>query len=343
MAGLATYGDLTVPLASADPIALTHRLESVKVIPGPGDHTNKHLYGAITRESIHRVEINPDRQRVYTMSVTATDNRDRGKPSSWSAAIDALASGYGDEQRRLIILSAGNTDYQERHRYPNSNMTDSVHDPGQAWNALTVGAHTEKVLFDTQKYPGWQPVASSGDLAPSSCTSMEWQDTKWPVKPDIVMEGGNMAIAPHDGTADYIDALQLLSIGHKFALGKKLVSSGDTSAATAQAARMAVMIQAQYPDCWPETLRALLVHAAQWTQAMKKRFEPLNKQRQYRQLLHYCGYGVPHEAERFWSARNGLTLIAQDNIQPFFKDGGGGGVRLEGTSIYCCFDESCYM
>ena len=147
MAGLAIYGDLTVPLASADPIELTHRLESVKIIPGPGDHTNKHLYGAITRESIHRVEINPDRQRVYTMSVTATDNRDRGKPSSWSAAIDALASGYGDEQRRLIILSAGNTDYQERHRYPNSNMTDSVHDPGQAWNALTVGAHTEKVLL----------------------------------------------------------------------------------------------------------------------------------------------------------------------------------------------------
>ena len=151
---------------------------------------------------------------------------------------------------------------------------------------------------------------------------MEWQDTKWPVKPDIVMEGGNMAIAPHDGTADYIDALQLLSTGHEFALGKKLVSSGDTSAATAQAARMAVMIQAQYPDCWPETLRALLVHAAQWTQAMKKRFDPLNKQRQYRQLLHYCGYGVPNEAELFWSARNDLTLIAQDNIQPFFKDGG---------------------
>ena len=321
MAGLAIYGDLTVPLAFAGPIELTHRLESVKVIPNPGYHTDKLLYGAITRESINRVEIDPDRQRVYAMAVTATDNRDRGKPSSWSAAIDALSSGYDDEQRRLVILSAGNTDPQERHRYPGSNMTDAIHDPGQAWNALTVGAFTEKVLLDTQEYPGWRPVADSGDLAPSSCTSMEWSKTAWPVKPDIVMEGGNMAISPHDGTADYIDdALQLLSTGHEFALGRTLIPFGDTSAATAQAARMAAMVQARYPDYWPETLRALLVHSAQWTQAMKSHFEPLDRQDHYRQLLRYCGYGVPNEEELFWSTRNALTLVAQDSIQPFFKD-----------------------
>ena len=321
MAGLAIYGDLTVPLASTGPIELTHRLESVKVIPNPGSHTDKLLYGAITRESINRVEVNPDSQRVYAMAVSATDDRDHGKPSSWSASIDALSSGYDDEQYRLIILAAGNTDSQERHRHPNSNMTDAIHDPGQAWNALTIGAFTEKTLLDTGKYPGWHPVANSGDLAPSSCTSMEWDKT-WPIKPDIVMEGGNMAINPNDGTADYIDdALQLLSTGHEFALGKQLISFGDTSAATAQAARMAAMAQAQYPDYWPETLRALLVHSAQWTQAMKSHFNPLNNQDKYRQLLRYCGYGTPNEEELFWSARNALTLIAQDSIQPFFKDG----------------------
>ena len=166
MAGLAIYGDLTVPLASTGPIELTHRLESVKVIPNPGSHTDKLLYGAITRESINRVEVNPDSQRVYAMAVSATDDRDHGKPSSWSASIDALSSGYDDEQYRLIILAAGNTDSQERHRHPHSNMTDAIHDPGQAWNALTIGAFTEKALLDTGKYPGWKPVAKLGDLAP---------------------------------------------------------------------------------------------------------------------------------------------------------------------------------
>lgn len=321
MAGLAIYGDLTEPLSSAEPIEPTHRLESVKVTPNPDHHTDKLLYGAITRESISRVEINPDRQRVYAMAVTTTDDRDRGKPSSWSAAIDALSSGYEDEQQRLIILSAGNTDPQERHRHPDSNMTDAIHDPGQSWNALTVGAFTEKVLFDTAKYPGWQPVAGSGDLAPSSCTSMEWGKTAWPIKPDIVMEGGNMALNPVDGTADYIDdALQLLSTGHQFALGKKLISFGDTSAATAQAAHLAAKVQAQYPEYWPETLRALLVHSAQWTEAMKNHFNPLTLKDQYRQLLRYCGYGTPNAEDLFWSTHSALTLIAQDNIQPFFKE-----------------------
>ncbi len=321
MAGLAVYGDLTDPLISDDALNLTHRLESVKVTPHPGYHNDKHLYGAITRESIARVEINPGRQRIYTMAVTTTDDRDRGKPSSWSAAVDALTSGYEGEQQRLIILSAGNTDPTERHRHPDSNFTDAIHDPGQAWNPLTVGAFTEKALLDTTKYPGWVPVADPGDLAPSSCTSMEWGKTAWPIKPDIVMEGGNMAVNPNFNGADYIDdALQLLSTGHQFAMGRHLISFGDTSTATALASRLAAKVQGQYPDYWPETIRALLVHSAQWTDAMKAHFNPLSLQDHYRQLLRFCGYGVPNTEDLFWSTRSALTLVAQDGIQPFFKE-----------------------
>jgi hypothetical protein len=258
------------------------------------------------------------------MAVTTTDDRDRGRPSSWSAAIDALTSGCEDDSRRLIVLSAGNTDLSQRHHYPNSNMTDEVHDPGQAWNALTVGGYTEKDGLDTAQYSGWKIVASAGDLAPCSCTSMDWQKN-WPIKPDIVMEAGNMAISPHDGKADYIDdALQLLSTGHQFATGKQLVSFGDTSAASAIAARLAAKIQAQYPIYWPETVRALLVHSSSWTPAMEASMLPLNprkrKQDHYRRLLRYVGYGVPDETALFWSASNALTLIAQESLQPFFKD-----------------------
>ncbi|MHB1332893.1 MAG: S8 family peptidase [Sulfuriferula sp.] len=321
MAGLAIYGDLTEPLTHNGPIELTHRLESVKIMPEPGHHNDRRLYGAITRESISRVEINPNRKRIYCMAVTTPDDRDRGRPSSWSATIDALASDYD----RLIILSAGNTDPAQRHRYPDSSLTDEVHDPGQAWNALTVGGYTEKVWLDTSRYPGWQPIAPAGDLSPSSCTSMDWVKN-WPIKPDIVMEAGNMAISPHDGTADYIDdSLQLLSTGHKFAIGKQLVSFGDTSAAAALASRLAARVLGQYPDYRPETVRALIVHSAQWTSAMQARFLPAREQdrRQdhYRQLLRYCGYGVPSMDDLYWSTQSALTLIAQDSLQPFFKDG----------------------
>ena len=321
MAGLAAYGDLTVPMAHNGPIVLTHRLESVKIMPEPGFHRDKRLYGAIIRESISRVEIDPNRKRVYCMAVTTPDDRDRGRPSSWSATVDALASGCEDEQSRLIVLSAGNTENAQRHRYPDSSLTDEVHDPGQAWNALTVGGYTDKVQLDTAKYPGWRTIAPKGDLAPSSCTSMEWVKN-WPIKPEIVMEAGNMALSPVDGAADYIDdALQLLSTGHKFALGKQLISFGDTSAAAALAARLAAMVQGQYTDYWPETVRALIVHSAQWTEAMKSRFQPLRTQDHYRQLLRYCGYGVPNSDDLFWSAQSALTLIAQDGLQPFFKEG----------------------
>lgn len=319
MAGLAIYGDLTSTLATARPIELTHRLESVKIIPFSGNANDKKLYGAITRDSVSRVQIDDNSRRIFCMAVSTTDDRDRGKPSSWSATIDALMSGYEDEEYRLMILAAGNTDPGNRHLYPESSLTDEVHDPGQAWNALTVGAYTEKALLDQVKHPGWKPIAPPGDLSPASCTSMEWQ-RNWPIKPEIVMEGGNMALHPDGNSADYIDDdLQLASTGHQFALGKKLVSFGDTSAAAAQASRLAAIVQSHYPEYWPETIRALLVHSAGWTDAMKARFSPLDKKDKFRQLLRYCGYGVPNSADLFWSTENELTLIAQDSLQPYHK------------------------
>jgi hypothetical protein len=323
MGGLALYGDLTDILAAAGPIQLSHRLESVKVTPGSGYHQDPPLYGVITAQSVDRVEVaQPARPRAFCLALTTPDDRDRGRPSSWSAAVDALAASDLEGQQRLILVAAGNTDPGSRHLYPDSNLTDGVHDPGQAWNVLTVGAYTEKADLDPVALPGWQPVAPPGDLAPASCTSVSWGRDPWPVKPDIVMEGGNMALDPVHGTADYQDALQLLSTGHHHALGKQLVSFGDTSAAVALAARLAAMVQAQYPAFWPETIRALLVHSARWTTAMQGRFAPLNSQQDKRNLLRYCGYGVPDPEDLLWSARDALTLIDQGVLQPFIKESG---------------------
>ena len=167
MAGLAAYGDLTDALAAQGAWPATHRLESVKIINDANPHAPE-LYGAVTIESANRVEVIPDRRRVYCMAVSTPDGRDRGRPSSWSAAVDSLASGASDQVRRLVILAAGNTAPASRRNYPDSNLTDGVHDPGQAWNALTVGGYTEKALVDQQQYPGWEALAPHSDLAPAS-------------------------------------------------------------------------------------------------------------------------------------------------------------------------------
>lgn len=321
MAGLALYGDITNLLISSDSIALSHKLESVKILPREGENPS-HLYGYITAESIARAEVTaPNRQRVICMAVAAKDFRDRGQPSEWSAKLDALSSSADDEQRRLIVVCAGNTEREQRHRYPDSNQTDGIHDPGQSWNALTVGAFTEKTdINPPDHYPDWKPLAASGDLSPSSSTSLIWQ-RPWPIKPDIVLEGGNMATNPDTGTAEYVDSLLLLSTNRQFALGSPLTVTSDTSAATALAARMAAIIQAEYPDFWPETIRALLVHSAEWTDAMKERFSPLDSKGKIESLLRFCGFGVPNLATALWSAKNSLTLIAQDSLQPFDKEG----------------------
>lgn len=319
MAGLALYGDLAEVLATAAPVQLTHNLESVKSLPPYGQNPPQ-LYGDITSESIARAEVqNPTQNRVVCLTFSAKDDRDRGRPSSWSARIDNLCSGFDDDYQRLIVVAAGNTPADQRHHYPNSNMSDfGIHDPGQSWNAITVGAFTEKGYIDPAEYPGWSAIAPVGDLSPCSSTSMTWQ-RPWPTKPDVVFEGGNMAINPAEGKADYVDSLQILSTYFQHTI-KPFVTTGDTSAATALATRMAAVLMAQYPDYWPETIRALLVHSAEWTEEMLERFKP-QKKRDYENLLRYAGYGVPDLTRALWSAENTVTLIAQDSLQPFDKKG----------------------
>lgn len=78
MAGLAAYGDLVPVLAADTPVHLRHRVESVKILP-PRGKNHPQLYGAITAQAVARPEITaPHRPRVFSLAVTALDQRDRG-------------------------------------------------------------------------------------------------------------------------------------------------------------------------------------------------------------------------------------------------------------------------
>jgi len=317
MAGVATYGDMVKALSDNNSIEIEHCLESVKILPPNGSNPTE-LWGYVTSQGISLAEIQaPDRKRIHCMAIAAADTRDRGRPSSWSGEIDQLTSGTDDDTRRLLIVSAGNADPANRAHYPASQLTDSIHDPGQSWNALTIGAYTNMVTITDPTLSGYAPIAPPTGLSPFTTTSRCWEDNKWPIKPEIVLEGGNMA-CDGSGFATECDDLSLLSTYfdpqtshfHPFNM---------TSAAAAQASWMAAHIQSQYPDYWPETIRALLVHSAYWPDGLWQQFSGDGSKTAIKQMLSICAYGVPNLARALFSASNSLTLISQAELQPFDK------------------------
>ncbi len=330
MAGLALYGDLTEVLASADPVLLRHRLESVKILPPTGAN-EPDLYGAITAQAAARPEIQaPLRRRVFSMAITAPADGQRGEPTSWSAAVDALAAGrsfdavseglvYLDEAERnahrLFVVAAGNVGEASLNADHLSICdTQSVHDPAHAWNALTVGAYTDKAGLQGTEYEGWTAVATPGDLSPWSSTGVTLA-AKWPNKPDIVFEGGNVATDGQSFDGGVPD-LCLLSTFHR-PLEKLFVQSNATSAATAQVARVAAIISAEYPTLWPETLRALVVHSAEWTPVMRAAIDGAAGKTALAALVRRYGFGVPSAPRALRSANDALTIVSQAVISPY--------------------------
>ena len=324
MAGVALAGDLTALVEGNDPVVLEHRLESVKLLPEPGGDGDSRHHGFVTVEAVARPEsASPGTPRVFGMAVTARDDRDRGRPSAWSAAVDALAADAdaAGEQPRLLVLSVGNIhDSNAWFRYPDSNDTDGVHDPAQTWNALTVGAFTELVRTTEPDAAGYAPIAPRGALSPFSTTSLTWE-SHWPQKPDVVLEGGNAA--KDLLSAVRMDSLSLLTTHHRPA-ERIFTTTNATSAAMALAARLAARIMVVYPTLWPETVRALIVHSAEWTEAMRRASLPATgaaTKADYRLLVQRCGFGVPDLGRALWSVDNSLTMVMQQRLHPFQREG----------------------
>lgn len=322
MAGIAIYGDLLRALSSSEKVPLTHILESAKLLPPPPLENKKELWGAISSQGIHRAEIvAPDRQRVVCSSITAENTAKNGTPSSWSAEFDQLASGALDGRRRLFVQSAGNyTDLLFCDDYPKVQEATTIEDPAQAWNIVTVGAHTELTSIEDATCQGYKALAPKAGLSPHTTTSMIWDDL-WPIKPDIVMEGGNMAVDP-SGIALTHHELMILTTS-KYPQGPYFNIFNGTSASAAKAAWFAAKIQAMYPNLWAEGVRALMVHSAEWTDEMKKQYLSDNTQESFKRLMRACGYGVPNLDLAIYSMSNALTLVIQNEIQPFIKESSG--------------------
>ena len=333
MAGLALLGDLTPVLAGNQRIDIKHYIESVKVIPKNGKNDEEHIAN-ITEEAVYRAETNlPYMDRVFCLSWTVEPNTSEeeyveksfnGYPTVLSAKLDQMSYGIDsekewqidDEKKRLFFVSAGNIRAKLNFdEYPDRNDLSDVEEPAQSWNAITVGAFTNKVWVENGDYEGWRPVAEPGGLSPRSRTSVNWGKELWPIKPDIVLEGGNYIGNDNYPPEDHPD-LSVLTTSSQNSL---FCHSVDTSSANAQAARLAAMIKAKYPSYWPETVRGLLIHSARWNSKMLEN-NPLKNVRAKINLLRRYGYGAPNENIMLSSFNNHACIVIQDYLKPFILE-----------------------
>lgn len=356
MAGLTAFGDLDEALSSPSLVHLDHHVESVKVIPRRTPDIPR-PFGEVTATAVATAEtadLDQPRTRVFAMAVTSESSQDvngsDGTATLWSAAVDALAVGTDvtvtqdridllgppeTDQSRLLVVSAGNVrghrptdliDSDGNVTYLDLCDTSRIEDPAQAWNALTVGAHTELDHAPTaDDFAGYRAVASPGLLSPHSRTSVLFRDAA-ALKPDIVMEGGNLLVDADVTRVDGHDALSLTTTARSH-LGRLLTTIDATSAATAQAARLAALAYARYPNLRAETVRGLLVHEAQWTEAMIDGVYNRNGRRKIgagqlaRTVLRRYGWGVPTEERVLSSTASAVTMIIQGSLKPFVRDG----------------------
>ncbi len=317
MAGIILYGDLNEPLSSSGVVNITNSVESIKIIDA-STVNDPDLYGKITLEAIASAEIiNPNSKRIVCLAVTAPDHEYFGRPSSWSAAIDQKLFGSISNRNNntLVLISGGNLPLNDRLTYPLANDDFSVQDPAQSFNSITVGSYTNKDRLDTQQFPGAELLAQRGQMSPCNSTSVNW-NKRWPRKPDVVFEGGNDGIF-NSGILDH-DSLKLLSTGVGGMGRSWLTTFSDTSASVALASKFASELYQKYPDYKPETIRALIIHSADWNSAMLNNIniEDLSTEDKWK-LISKVGYGIPSLEKAKHSAENSLTMIAERSLKPY--------------------------
>ncbi len=322
MAGLSLYGDLFELLNSKSSVEILHQVESIKILHEE-DPNEPELYGKLTEEATSRAYTNkPHRNRLFCMAVTSKDSVYKGIPSSWSSSIDKITFGVSQNlpEKYLFINSGGNVFLEGNPRnYIAFNDTTTVKDPGQSFNALTIGSYTEKTEINPKVFPDTFPLALRGGMGPSNSTSLLWDDT-WAIKPDIVFEGGNLGV--QNNSIIDPDSLQLLTTNKNFQ--ERLLSVfADTSCAAALISHFTSILYGTYSELWPETIRGLIVHSSDWTNTMLEgRDLRILNLPDKRELLRRFGYGVPDLTKALYSAKNSLTLIAEREIQPFFMEDG---------------------
>lgn len=315
MAGVAVYSNLADGIAIGS-VQADAWLASVRLLDSEnesgGDPEREPLWAARTEESVAAAEDIADGLTVLHNVSIGADNPAAARAldrTSWSVSADRLA--WNDGAGRLIVVAAGNSEtIVDPADYPYVNLGPPyLQQPGQGWNVLTVGGFTDlDALTAADQASGYPaPLAKAGELSPHSRTAAVGNR---PIKPDIVMEAGN--IAPGAGLenpeAQGLSILTLQSSAH--GSGSLIRRTYKTSPAAAAVSNALARIAAAQTNLRPATWRALLVHTARWPQAATQQMTDR------RDLLRAFGYGVPDPVRAPTSASNRPVMIYEGSLQP---------------------------
>ena len=307
MAGVALFEDLGAAVDRGLHEA-SHWIQSVKLfrLPGQGsaDESQRPYWPRRTEDAVQAAESDGEGAGPCCFALAVTSDVSDLQPTFWSHAIDRLA--FNEGLGRLILISTGNSDINDIalvDDYPQMHLLQKIMEPSHAVNALTVGAFTSRTTIPADPdLSAYEPVAPSGGLSPYSSTGAVGSG---PIKPEIVMEGGNIGF---DGALpSTIETMSGLTTHHEFTR-RPLTAFFGTSEATARAANLAGQIWEATPDLRPATVRGLLVHSAHWTPRMEDQFGSLDER------LAAFGYGVPDPDFAIGCARERATVIVEDEM-----------------------------
>jgi hypothetical protein len=305
MAGLAAYADLGDQLVHGGPATPRTYLTNVRLIAeNQEDDDDRDFWPERTKQAVSAGEAEGGIRPVFNLSVGAA-NPDPGQRTSWSVGLDLITQNQG--AGRLFCVAAGNVDVSpQRDDYPTLNLVSFIDDPAQALNVITVGAVTERVAIPVDPVHGnLTALAGTAELSPYSRAGV----ANAPIKPDLLFEGGNCA---PDGALPGIGigSLSLLTTDRRHAEGSLTTFSWATSAACASVSGLAAEIWRVTAVERPETVRALLIHSARWTESLRAQFPDR------RDLIRVAGYGVPSQDLASYSFRTRPTLIIEDALRP---------------------------
>ena len=192
-------------------------------------------------------------------------------------ALDGVPS--SETPKRLVLVATGNV---SGGMMRDVSPSQPLEDPAQSWNSLSIGGFTAK-----EQPPAPPPVLTAVVLAnhrsPFSRGSQSLPDDLSPIKPEVLFEAGNM-VADATGFCGWHPAVSLLAAGSDVT-AEPLVPFWATSAAVGLAGHFMGCLQAELPERWPETYRALAVElSARGTWKIPRREA---------KDLREVGYGVP--------------------------------------------------
>jgi len=234
--------------------------------------------------------------RIFNHSIASRAPFNPQRMSVWAEALDRTAydnagSGY------LFIVVTGNVDgavsptteqlenWLMRPGHPGylTNEKCRLRNPGQAINALTVGAYVPRagIPFTQRQNLNRRPVAQ--DASPSPFTRSGFGYLR-EIKPEVVEEGGNYYLEAGTRLRRNAQLTDVAVANAEFSTDGRLIKFvNGTSVAAPKVAHLAGLIDRTLPNASVDLMRALIVNSAEWPVRLASTED----------TLRVLGYGVP--------------------------------------------------